>query len=261
MVSLPAEPPIDPNRPSSARIYDVFLGGTHNFASDRAVAARTAELLPQTPMIARHNRAFLRRAVRFASGRGIDQFLDVGSGIPTEQNVHQVAPDARVVYVDIDPTAVLYARHLLGDEPRVVVVHGDVRDPARVLDDPAVRGLLDLSRPLGILMVAVLHFVPDSAVLTEALRVYREAAVAGSVMAISHASASAQPAEFDRVAALYNRTGSSLVARDRDQVERLFEGWTIVEPGIVFGPAWRPDPGEEVDDPARYLTLAGVGVR
>ncbi|MEU4563999.1 SAM-dependent methyltransferase [Actinoplanes sp. NPDC023936] len=260
-MSTSAEPPIDPNRPSSARIYDVFLGGTHNFASDRAVAARTAELLPQTPMIARHNRAFLRRAVRFAAGRGVDQFLDLGSGIPTEQNVHQVAPDARVVYVDIDPTAVLYARHLLGDDPRVVVVHGDVREPAPVLDDPAVRGLLDLSRPLGILMVAVLHFVPESPVLTEALRVYREAAVAGSVLAISHLSASARPTELDRVADLYNRTGSSLVPRDREQMERLFEGWTLVEPGIVFGPSWRPDPGEEEDDPAQFLTLAGVGVR
>ena len=264
-MSIPPEPSIDPNRPSAARIYDALLGGTHNFAADRAVAARAAELLPNVARIARANRAFLRRAVRFAAESGIRQFLDLGSGIPTGPNVHEiargVAPGSRVVYVDIDPTAVLYARHMLGDDPQVTVAHGDLCNPAALLDQPPVRGTLDLSRPVGILMVAVLHFIPDSPALTEALRTYREIAAPGSQLVVSHATAADDAPGLDRVADLYNRTGSSLLPRDRTQVEQLFDGWQLVEPGVVDGPRWRPGPGEEVSDPAAYLTLAGVGVR
>jgi hypothetical protein len=259
-----AHPPIDPNRPSAARIYDVYLGGTHNFDADRAVAARAVALLPETPMIARANRAFLRRAVRYATGRGIRQFLDLGSGIPTEHNVHEVAqeqaPEARVVYVDVDPTAVLYGRHVLGDDPRTAVVHGDLQQPAAILAEPAVRDLLDLDRPVAILMVAVLHFLPDGQSLDAALEVYRDAAAPGSVLVVSHATSSGDPEEMERVADLYNRTGTPLVPRDSRQVAKFFEGWRLVEPGLVFVPQWRPD-GDPVSDPARYLMLAGVGER
>jgi hypothetical protein len=259
-----AHPPIDPNRPSAARIYDVYLGGTHNFDADRAVAARAVALLPDTPMIARANRAFLRRAVRYATGRGIRQFLDLGSGIPTEHNVHEVAqeqaPEARVVYVDVDPTAVLYGRHVLGDDPRTAVVHGDLQQPAAILAEPAVRDLLDLGRPVAILMVAVLHFLPDGQSLDAALEVYRDAAAPGSVLVVSHATSSGDPEEMERVADLYNRTGTPLVPRDSRHVAKFFEGWRLVEPGLVFVPQWRPD-GDPVSDPARYLMLAGVGER
>ncbi|WP_229075976.1 SAM-dependent methyltransferase [Actinoplanes sp. DH11] len=255
------EPPIDPNRPSAARIYDAFLGGTHNFAADRAVADRTAELLPMTPRIARANRAFLRRVVRFATARGIRQFLDLGSGIPTQQNVHEIATEARVVHVDVDPAAVLYSRHLLGDDSRVAVVHGDLRQPSLVLAEPAVRKLIDPGEPVGILMVAVLHFLPESPALTAALRDYRELAAPGSVLAISHAAAGESPAELERIADLYNRTGSSLLPRTTEQVERFFDGWRLVEPGVVQGPEWRPDPGDDTTGAAGYLTLAGVAVR
>jgi hypothetical protein len=256
--------PIDPNRPSAARIYDAYLGGTHNFDADRAVAARAVELLPETPMIARANRAFLRRAVRYAAGRGIRQFLDLGSGIPTEHNVHEVAqeaaPDSAVVYVDVDPTAVLYGRHVLGGDPRTAVIHGDLQQPGAILDDPELRALLDLSRPVAILMIAVLHFLPDGPALDAALDAYRDAAVPGSVLAVSHATSSGDPEQMDRVADLYNRTGTPLVPRDTERVARFFEGWRLVEPGLVYGPQWRPD-GEPVSEPARYLTLAGVGER
>ncbi|MEU4625901.1 SAM-dependent methyltransferase [Actinoplanes sp. NPDC023801] len=257
-------PPIDPNRPSAARIYDAYLGGTHNFDADRAVAARAVELVPDTPLIARANRAFLRRAVRYATARGIRQFLDLGSGIPTEQNVHEVAqseaPDARVVYVDVDPTAVLYGRHLIGDDPRTAVVHGDLQQPALVLDAPEVRDLLDLSRPVGILMIAVLHFLPDGPALDAALAAYRDAAAPGSVLAVSHLTPSSAPEQVERVTDLYNRTGTPLVPRDAARVAGFFDGWRLVEPGLVHGPQWRPD-SEPVSDPARYLTLAGVGER
>src|SRR4051794_26509163 len=140
---------IDPNRPSAARIYDAFLGGTHNFAADRAVADRAVEMVPELPKIMRANRAFLRRAVRFAAGRGIRQFLDLGSGIPTEGNVHEVArellPDARVAYVDREPTAVLHAREIIGADPGTIMIHGDLQEPEDVLSDPLLRSLVDLS--------------------------------------------------------------------------------------------------------------------
>ncbi|MEU4695041.1 SAM-dependent methyltransferase [Actinoplanes sp. NPDC023714] len=254
-------PAIDPNRASAARIYDALLGGTHNFASDRAIVARTLELVPDMAVITRANRLFLHRAVRFATAQGIRQFLDLGSGIPTEQNVHEIAPDARVVYVDVDPTAVLYARHLLGDDPRVAVVHGDLRQPALLLEDPALTGLLDFREPVGVLMVAVLQFIPDSPALTEALRVYRDVAAPGSVLAVSHATLDSRAAELERVADLYNRTGSSLLPRDAPQVSRFFDGWDLVEPGLVPQPLWRPDPDAATPDPSTFLMLAGVARR
>jgi hypothetical protein len=256
---------IDPNRPSAARIYDAFHGGTHNFAADRVVATRAIELVPDLPRIMRANRAFLRRAVRYALAQGVDQFLDLGSGIPTEGNVHEVAqginPDARVVYVDVDPTAVLYAQSMLAGSANTVMIRGDLQDPEPVLAGPELSGLLDLSRPIAILLIAVLHFTPESPRLAAALRAYRKAVAPGSLIALSHATSSgADPAAVDRVADLYNRTGTPMVLRSREQVAALFEGWDMVEPGLVYGTQWRPDPDDEtVADPARFLTLAGVG--
>ncbi|MEU4161527.1 SAM-dependent methyltransferase [Actinoplanes sp. NPDC026670] len=257
-----APPPIDPNRPSAARIYDALLGGTHNFAADRAVASRAAEILPEIPLIARANRDFLHRAVRYALACGIRQFLDLGSGIPTERNVHEAAreeaPDARVVYVDTDPTAVLYARHLLDDDGQTAIVHGDLLEPAAILATPEVRGLLDLSRPVGILMIAVLHFVPDGPELDAALRAYRETAVPGSLLAVSHATTASEPGLTQRITELFGRTGTPLVPRGPGRVTEFFEGWDLVEPGLVPGSQWRPDGGPVS---AEEGFLAGVGER
>jgi len=257
---------IDPNRPSAARIYDCFLGGTHNFAADRAVAARSIELVPEIPLIAKSNRAFLHRATRMAAAAGVRQFIDIGSGIPTEGNVHEIArevhPDARVVYVDVDPTAVLHARAILGDDPQAVVVQADLHQAQAILDDPAVRRLLDFSEPICLLMIAVLHFMPDTPKLRLALDRYLATVPPGSYLAISHASASARPESLGRLADLYTRTGNPLVLRDQDQLVSLLDGWTILEPGIVYTPQWRPDPdAEPVADPASYIVLAGVGRR
>ncbi|MFI1993906.1 SAM-dependent methyltransferase [Actinoplanes sp. NPDC020271] len=257
---------IDPNRPSSARVYDAFLGGTHNFAVDRSVASRIMEIVPEMAALARANRAFLHRVVRWAVANGVRQFIDLGSGIPTEGNVHEVAlaadPEARVAYVDVDPTAVLYARDLLGDDPRTVVVQGDLRDPAAVLDDPALNTVIDLGRPVGILMFAVLHFVPDGPVLDATLHGYREAVVAGSLLALSHASGGLDPEGVDRVADLYSRTGTPFVPRDEQRFARLFDGWQLADPGVVRGPGWRPEGAvEQLSDPAASLILTGVGVR
>jgi hypothetical protein len=257
---------VDPNKPSAARIYDCFLGGSHNFAADRAVAARAVELVPELPRIMKANRAFLHRAVRVAASRGVRQFLDLGSGIPTEGNVHEIAravdPEARVAYVDLEPTAVLHAREILGDDPRTVVLPGDLQRPEGFLDDPRLRELIDFDQPVCVLMIAVLHFVPESPLLTAALARYREIAAAGSALVLSHATGSARHGALERVADLYNRTGTPLVLRDDAQVHDLFDGWQLLEPGIVFSPLWRPDPDQPpVDDPAAYITLAGMGIR
>lgn len=261
-----ADTPIDPNRPSPARVYDAFLGGTHNFAVDRAIAERTTELVPETVLLARANRAFLRRAVRYAVSRGVTQFLDLGSGIPTEGNVHEVAralaPEATVVYVDVDPTAVLYARHLLGDDPLTTVVLGDLQQPETVLAGERVRELLDLSRPVAVMMVAVLHFIPDNPALDAAVRHYRDAVAPGSILAFSHATIAGDHAVLERVTHLYTRTGGPLVPRDADRMSRFLNGWRPVEPGLVATPLWRPDPDDEpITGEARNLTLACVAER
>lgn len=257
---------VDPNRPSASRIYDYFLGGTHNFAADRAVADRAIELVPELPKIVKANRAFLHRVVRHAVANGVTQFLDLGAGIPTQGNVHDVAfaadPRARVVYVDRDPTAVLHGSDLLAGVPNAATVHGDLLDPEALHTDPQVRALLDFDKPVCILMIAVLHFVPDGPALDAALACYRSVAAPGSYLAVTHATNSARPEEINRITDLYNRTGTPLVVRDRDQLATIFEGWQLVPPGIAYGPEWCPDPnGPPVVDPASYITLAGVATK
>jgi S-adenosyl methyltransferase len=265
-MSQPLPGGVDPNQPSAARIYDCFLGGTHNFAADRAVAARAMQLVPELPKIMHANRAFLRRVVRFAVAAGVRQFLDVGSGIPTEGNVHEVAqaldPAARIVYVDLEPTAVLHAQDILAGTPHTAAVHGDLQHPDAIFADPAVTGLLDMSAPVCLLMIAVRHFVPSGPALQAALHRYRDTLAPGSLLAISHATRSARPDELSRIADLYSRTGTPLVVRNDTEVTALFDGWHLLEPGIVYGPLWRPDHDQPpVRDPASYITLAGVGTK
>ena len=257
---------IDPNRPSPARMYDFFLGGTHNFAADRAVALRAIELVPDAPAIARANRAFLRRAVRFAAARGVRQFLDLGSGIPAEGPVHEIArsvrPDARIAYVDREPAAVLHARAILGDDPGTVVLQADLQCSGPLLADPALRALIDFTEPVCVLMVAVLHFLPESPELTAALRHYRDATAPGSLLAVTHVTASCRPEQVERFTDLYHRTGTPLVLRDRDDLAALLRGWDPVEPGIVSSAQWHPDPDTPpVPEPASSAMLAGVFLR
>ncbi|MDG6105712.1 SAM-dependent methyltransferase [Dactylosporangium aurantiacum] len=256
---------VDPNRPSAARIYDYFLGGTHNFAIDREVAERAYALVPDLPQVARDNRAFLRRVVRLAASRGVRQFIDIGSGIPTEGNVHDAAraadPDARVVYVDVDPTAVIHSREILGDDPRTAVLQADLHQADRVLSDASVRALVDFDQPVCLLLVAMLHFIPESPDLHEALRRYRDAAAQGSLLAITHGTAGSRAEQLEDLANLYVRTGTPLVLRDRAAILALFDGWELLDPGLVQLPLWRPDPGDPpVEDPDAYAALAAVGV-
>jgi len=253
---------VDLDRPSAARMYDYYLGGSHNFAVDREAAKAVEAIYPGMAGAARANRSFLRRAVRYLLDQGVDQFLDLGSGIPTVGNVHEIAqqtnPAARVVYVDAEPVAVAHSTALLEDNPLATAVHADLRDPDAVLGHDGVRQVLDFTRPIGVLMVAVLHFVPDSDDPCGVVARYRDALPSGGYLAISHGTLEGIPEDglddTERVQAIYRRTDSPLVLRSHAEVTGFFTGLTLVEPGVVALPEWRPD-----SDDAYISAYVGVG--
>ncbi len=256
---------VDIDRPSAARVYDYYLGGSHNFAVDREMARQAIADWPDLPRVLQANRAFMRRAVRYCAAQGIDQFLDVGSGIPTVGNVHEVAqaenPAARVLYVDIDPVAVAHSGALLADEPSTEVVHADFLDVDSVLGDPATRSVLDLDRPVAMLAVALLHFVGDESRPADVLARYRDALAPGSHLVLSHASADIlPPTRADDHVALYRRTATPMSMRPHDEVLRFFDGFTLLDPGVVGIPFWRPD-GAVPAGAERNPGYAGVGRR
>jgi hypothetical protein len=256
---------VDLDRPSIARVYDFFLGGSHNFAADRAMAEKLLALAPDAADIMRANRAFLRRAVRFMVSAGITQFLDIGSGIPTVGNVHEVArqanPDARVVYVDIDPVAYAHSRAMLEGDDKAAIVQADLREPDVILGSPEAERLLDLSQPVGLLIVSVLHFISDDLDPQSAVTRLRDAMPSGSYLAISHAVAASRPGDvIERFGRQYDQTGATAQARTPEQVAEFFGDYALVEPGLVYLPLWRPDSPSEGDDrPEWSVSLAGVG--
>jgi hypothetical protein len=259
---------IDTSQPSVARVYDYNLGGAHNFAADRQFADRINAAMPDLPAINRANRSFLRRAVAFLVSAGIRQFLDLGSGIPTVGNVHEIAqgiaPESTVVYVDVDPVAVAHGAAILAGNDRAVAIQADLRSPDTILDDARVRRMLDLTRPVGVLLVAVLHFVGDADDPAGTVARYRDAVVPGSYLVLSHATKEgAQRVRAEAVADLATRGRIPVTLRDRPAVARLFEGFDLVEPGLVCTPQWRAEPGgmEFADCPERAATLAGIGVK
>jgi SAM-dependent methyltransferase len=263
-----APPEVDIERPSVARVYDYNLGGSHNFAADRAMAEQLAAAIPDMPAANRANRALLRRIVRFLAEAGIDQYLDLGSGIPTVGNVHEVArrvrPDSRVVYVDIDPVAAAHGRAILADDPLCGVVQADLRDVDIVLGSPQVTSLLDFGRPVAVLIMAVLHFVPDASNPAGVIGRYRDATGPGSYLAISHGTGLEDGEQAAVLAEATRRASMDPAARGPAEVEKLFAGYDLVEPGIVYAPVWRPEP-DQVDEfngeHRRSRLLAGVGVR
>ena len=271
--------PTEQKPATAARIYDYYIGGTHNFPADRAAAEDAIKHVPLLRPAARANRAFLGRAVRFATESGIDQFLDVGSGIPTEGNVHEVAqdinPTARVVYMDIDPVAVAEGLDLLEGNDYATSIHGNVHDTAAIVAHPSVRSLLDLSRPIGIIACAVLHFVTDDAAAQAAITHLASVSVPGSHLILSHGTrpdADVDAEERARFAAddqvmrgVYaSKTTTPVRMRPRADVERLFAGYDLVDPGLTWVGDWRPDGRhpDEFDGNARLSSiLGGVGVR
>ncbi|HEX5119012.1 MAG TPA: SAM-dependent methyltransferase [Pseudonocardiaceae bacterium] len=256
-------PDVDVSRPNAARVYDVYLGGAHNFQIDREFAKRAKDLLPEVIAMARMNRAFLQRAVRELTRAGIDQFLDLGSGIPTVGNVHEIAqrinPEAKVVYVDNEAVAVAHSALILEGNPRAGVVQADVREPDQVLTAEVTRKLLDFSRPVAVIMCTIIHFVPDSDDPAGVVGAYRDAVAPGSYLALSHATSYSRQ-DVESVRAAYSQTANPVTARTKPQIERFFDGYELLEPGLVFTQQWRPDhPSDVGDDPENSGLYAGVG--
>ncbi|WP_441248990.1 SAM-dependent methyltransferase [Kitasatospora sp. McL0602] len=255
----------DLDKPNAARVYDYYLGGSHNFEADREMARRAMELWPELPAIMRSNRAFLRRAVQYLAERGLTRFLDIGSGIPTFGAVHEVArashPQARVVYVDRDPVAVAHSRLLLTDDERSQVVEADLRDVGDLLHRPEVAGLLQPGEPVVLMLVAVLHFITDAEEPAKLLAALRDALPPGSALVLSHASLEGRPDQAGPHQALYRRTPTPLTMRSREQIIDFFEGFDLVDPGVVYLPEWRPEnPATVGPHPERMTGMAGVGM-
>jgi hypothetical protein len=246
--------------PSAARVYDYLLGGGHNFAADRAVGEVVLKVQPHGRQIATSNRAFLSRAVRYLLDQGITQFLDLGSGIPTVGNVHEVAqrenPDCRVVYVDYDPVAVAHSELMLRGNDNAVVVDADLRQPERVLDSPTVHQYIDFDKPVGLLMVAIFHFVADEKRPLEILEKYRSALPGGSYLALSHLTADQMPEESAAVVEAMKNSRDPMYFRTYSEVVTMFDGFELVPPGVVSASRWRSDPAEGGDQEGVYV---GVG--
>jgi hypothetical protein len=256
---------VDVDRPSAARMYDYFLGGSHNFAADREAAEQVVKAIPNVRAIAAANRTFLRNAVQHLLALGIRQFLDVGAGIPTVGSVHETAqaahPESRVVYVDIDPVAVIHAGYLLTGNRHATAILGDLRDPEAILSHRELRETLDLDQPVGLLMVSLLHFLPDTDAYPAVARL-RGALVPGSGLAISHATPEGLAADrADAAGAVYERsTAPGGTMRTRAEIESLFDGYDLLPPGLVWVQQWRPGQAEDLDaDTEGMALLAGVG--
>jgi hypothetical protein len=259
---------VDVSVPNAARMYDYWLGGKDNFAADREAAGRSAELVPQLPWLARENRGFLGRAVRFCADAGITQFLDIGSGLPTSHNVHQVAEraiaDPRVVYVDSDPVVVSHAQALLAT-PHTTAVQGDLTRPGEILNDPEIRRLIDLSKPACLLLVAVLHYIPDDLGIYGCVARLREAMAPGSYLVITHSEVSPAHVAGGEPLSDTAREFKEILeqtplgpVRNREEITAFFGDLTLAEPGLVNVWDWRPD-SEAVVNPSDFLTvLAGV---
>lgn len=248
---------IDWSKASPARIYDYWLGGKDNGPADREAGEKVLSQLPYVREEARANRDFLRRSVHFMASQGIRQFLDLGTGIPTMNPTHEVAqavhPDARVVYVDNDPLVLTHARALLRGGTSDVRQH-DIRDPESILADPRIfgeRGLLDPDEPLGLLFIAVLHFVDDAQTIVDTLS---QVLSPGSYLAITHAVPETDLAVATNV---YENATAQIVARTPDEMRELFGRTELLEPGLVPTGEWRPDTD---DGPQAYLIWGGVGV-
>jgi hypothetical protein len=261
---LPAWAPasVDLEKPNAARVYDYLLGGACNFEHDRQFAEQLLVTIPEARRLARMNRAFLRRAVRFCVANGIRQFLDIGSGIPTVGNVHEIAqlevPEARVVYVDHEPVAVAHSELILAGNDRAGAAQANLLDVDGVLGAEPVRRLLDLDQPIAVLMAAVLHFIPDSANPGAAVARYVDAMASGSYLVLTHAAKVDLQRSQDGWK-MYNSTSTPGGPRTREQVAALMTGTEVVDPGIVWLPEWHPEEPDDLEGPARSFGYAAVG--
>lgn len=256
---------LNEEQPNAARVYDYFLGGHHNFAKDRELAEQVLQIAPQARAIAFANRAFLGRVVRSLVGQGIEQFLDLGSGIPTKGNVHEIAqtlnPACRIVYVDQDPVAVEHSNLLLRNNEKATAVLADVREMEELLAHPIVNEFLDFEQPIGILLMALLHFVPEDDVVATMLTTLRNRMAPGSLLGLSHGTIDDLSPELAQVYKLYENSATPPRQRTREEVERLFAGLALVEPGVVWISAWHPTADADLlrDTPTASGLYGGVG--
>ena len=254
-------------QPHPARVYDYLLGGKDNFAADREAAEAGLRANPNSRIPPRENRAFLGRAVRYlAAEAGISQFLDIGTGIPTSPNVHEVAqkiePRARIVYVDNDPIVLTQARALLttGPEGRTAYIDADLRDIDAILGSAELQRTLDLSKPVGLLLIAVMHFIPDEDDPWALAARLLAALPSGSYLALSHLTGDFDPAAWAGVVAVYRRSGVTMRVRPKPEVERFFAGLDLIDPGVVSLPRWRPDPSDVGSPPGDAAVSVYGGV-
>ena len=245
----------DTSVPHIARVYDYWLGGKDNFAADRVMGERTLQAYPNLVYSVRANRAFLVRTVRFLAGQGIRQFLDIGTGIPTANNTHEVAqriaPDSRIVYVDNDPVVLSHAKALLKSTPEgaCAYIDADLRDPDAIL--AAAADTLDFTKPVAVMLIAVMHFVGDDAQASAIMRRLTAACAPGSYVALSHAASDIDAAQMaEMVRRLNESTAEKTTLRDRAGVTRLFDGLELVGPGVIRAAEWRPDTDLEAASPA-----------
>jgi hypothetical protein len=257
-------PFVDASVPNVARIYDYLLGGKDNYSADRDAAVELVRLIPDALRAAHHNRRFLQRAVRFLTAEaGVRQFIDIGTGLPTQGNVHEVAqgikPDARILYVDYDPVVISHAQALLVKNPLVVAINRDLRDPGQIIAHPALQALIDLNKPVAILLVAVLHFIRDVDEPHEIVQELKAAMPSGSYLVVSHVTADEIPEQVTaKVRELYNRTTAPATPRTREEIERFFDGMEIITPGLTDVSVWRAE-SMPLGEPSRTLFYSGVG--
>ncbi|MEU0210081.1 SAM-dependent methyltransferase [Streptomyces canus] len=234
---------IDTTKPHPARIYDYLLGGKDNYEVDRQAGEQLIAAAPEARIGVRANRAFLRRAVRHVVGTGVRQILDIGTGLPTSPNVHEtaleVAPDIRVAYVDNDPIVHTHAGALLSAAGKTGIVLADLRDPRAILDDPDVHAVIDFDEPVALLLVAVIHFLTDADKPEEIIATLRDALAPGSHLILSHATGDF--ADRNGAAAVYSKATASMNLRTRTEIERFFDGFELIDPGVAQVPFWRPD--------------------
>nr|WP_259465073.1 SAM-dependent methyltransferase [Streptomyces sp. TLI_171] len=260
----PPSAELRPEIPHPARMYDYYLGGKDNFPADRAAADQVLALSPLVRISAQANRAFLQRAVRTLAELGVRQFLDIGTGIPSAGNTHEIAqsvdPSARVAYLDNDPIVLVHGRALLAgaQQGSVSVLQADLREPKSILADPAVRGLLDLEQPVALQLFAILHFIDDADDPYAIVRTLVDALPSGSYLALSHATGDFVPREdAEKGPAVYRSATAQLTMRTREQVLGFFDGLELLEPGLVTAPLWRPDqPPQDTD--GQVAIWAGV---
>ncbi|MET8158660.1 SAM-dependent methyltransferase [Sphaerisporangium sp. NPDC005289] len=256
---------LDTTVPNQARIANYFLGGKDNFAADREAAEQILAVAPEIRVMARESQAFHARTVRYMVEQGVTQFLNIGAGIPSEHNTHQIArslaPEARVVYVSNDPVVLSHSRALLATDAKTGVVEGDIMHPAELMADAGLRRVIDVSRPVGIVVLSSLQFIPDEDDPYKRVAELRDLLAAGSHLMIVHAVFDSRPEVAPPIVDVYRRVFGRIedASRRRAEVMGFFDGFEMVEPGLVYIRAWRPDNPLNVHNPDKAWLVGGVG--